>query len=188
VEPAKEEEGEAEPEGGNNNDFCEACGYGGSLLCCDGCPKAFHLECLDPPLTEGDLDDKDWFCKECNVAKVGSFKIFDLRSKGLEQIVNVESRSEHLSEVFKVLVSQNPESFHLPKSLKQKMVNAGMESLTSVIAHISLDAKIEERQMYGMTIPKNNEDIALRYTPQQGPVKQKKPKTEVNVRFNLNFN
>lgn len=57
-------------EGGNNKDFCEACGYGGNLLCCDGCPKAFHLECLDPPMTEGDLDDRDWFCQECGVAKV----------------------------------------------------------------------------------------------------------------------
>lgn len=29
---------------------CVECDLGGNLLCCDSCPRTYHLECLNPPL------------------------------------------------------------------------------------------------------------------------------------------
>ncbi|KAB2579862.1 Uncharacterized protein DBV05_g1472 [Lasiodiplodia theobromae] len=46
-----------------NDDFCSACGFSGLLLCCDGCDKAFHLTCCDPPLE--DTPDEKWLCHLC---------------------------------------------------------------------------------------------------------------------------
>ncbi|KAF9567642.1 hypothetical protein CPC08DRAFT_758219 [Agrocybe pediades] len=42
----------------NNEDHCSSCRSYGSLVYCDGCPKAFHFWCLDPPMENMD-DDGD---------------------------------------------------------------------------------------------------------------------------------
>jgi hypothetical protein len=35
------------------------------LLCCDGCPAAYHLNCCDPPLSQEDIPEGNWFCHNC---------------------------------------------------------------------------------------------------------------------------
>lgn len=52
--PAGEPESEktAEPEEDPNEDWCAVCQNGGELLCCDKCPKVFHLACHIPTLSE----------------------------------------------------------------------------------------------------------------------------------------
>ena len=35
-----------------NEDYCAVCQNGGHLLCCESCPKAFHLKCHIPELKE----------------------------------------------------------------------------------------------------------------------------------------
>ncbi|EGN96125.1 hypothetical protein SERLA73DRAFT_170540 [Serpula lacrymans var. lacrymans S7.3] len=53
-----------------NEDHCSACRSLGSLVYCDGCPRAFHLWCLDPPMEAVDLPEGDkWFCPGCTVRK-----------------------------------------------------------------------------------------------------------------------
>ncbi|KAI4877695.1 hypothetical protein NFI96_025638, partial [Prochilodus magdalenae] len=47
-----------------NDDECTVCKDGGELICCDGCPRAFHLTCLVPPLTS--IPSGTWRCKFCN--------------------------------------------------------------------------------------------------------------------------
>ena len=50
-----------------NLDSCAVCGGGGELVCCDGCPMAFHIDCLPhamrPP--EEDDDESEWLCASC---------------------------------------------------------------------------------------------------------------------------
>ncbi|XP_077367894.1 autoimmune regulator [Festucalex cinctus] len=51
----------------HNDDECAACKDGGELICCDGCPRAFHLTCLDPPLAS--IPSGSWRCKDCSGRK-----------------------------------------------------------------------------------------------------------------------
>uniref|UniRef100_A0A8C2ZY68 Autoimmune regulator n=1 Tax=Cyclopterus lumpus TaxID=8103 RepID=A0A8C2ZY68_CYCLU len=46
-----------------NDDECTVCKDGGELICCDGCPRAFHLTCLDPQLTS--IPSGTWCCEWC---------------------------------------------------------------------------------------------------------------------------
>ncbi|XP_035535759.1 LOW QUALITY PROTEIN: transcription intermediary factor 1-alpha-like [Morone saxatilis] len=53
----------AEPEDDPNEDWCAVCQNGGELLCCDKCPKVFHLACHIPTLNES--PSGEWFCSFC---------------------------------------------------------------------------------------------------------------------------
>lgn len=55
--------GASDSELDTNLDFCEVCQGAGDLVCCDKCPRSFHLKCLH--MTENDLPEGDWQCKEC---------------------------------------------------------------------------------------------------------------------------
>ncbi|XP_035190459.1 autoimmune regulator-like isoform X4 [Oxyura jamaicensis] len=57
-----------------NEDECAACGDGGELICCDGCPRAFHLACLVPPLPR--VPSGTWQCGSCAV-KLGQLQEAD---------------------------------------------------------------------------------------------------------------
>nr|XP_054294395.1 tripartite motif-containing protein 66 isoform X5 [Pongo pygmaeus] len=46
-----------------NEDFCAVCLNGGELLCCDRCPKVFHLSCHVPALLS--FPGGEWVCTLC---------------------------------------------------------------------------------------------------------------------------
>nr|XP_020465414.1 tripartite motif-containing protein 66-like isoform X2 [Monopterus albus] len=58
---------EVQPEQDNaemeNEDFCAVCLIGGDLLCCDHCPKVYHLSCHIPSLLS--FPSGDWVCSLC---------------------------------------------------------------------------------------------------------------------------
>ncbi|KAJ7929355.1 hypothetical protein B0H13DRAFT_1964995 [Mycena leptocephala] len=51
----------------NNEDHCSSCRSHGALVYCDGCPRAFHLWCLNPPMER--IDEDRWFCPACVIQK-----------------------------------------------------------------------------------------------------------------------
>ncbi|EEB08718.1 Clr6 histone deacetylase associated PHD protein- 1 Cph1 [Schizosaccharomyces japonicus yFS275] len=52
-----------------NEDFCGACGGQGLFLCCESCPRSFHLSCLNPPLSRNDIPEGSWYCNKCMYKK-----------------------------------------------------------------------------------------------------------------------
>uniref|UniRef100_A0A8C2WZY1 Histone-lysine N-methyltransferase, H3 lysine-36 specific n=1 Tax=Cyclopterus lumpus TaxID=8103 RepID=A0A8C2WZY1_CYCLU len=52
-----------------NVSWCFVCTEGGSLLCCESCPAAFHRECLKMEMPKG-----SWYCNDCKAGKKPRFK------------------------------------------------------------------------------------------------------------------
>ncbi|XP_058875382.1 nuclear body protein SP140-like protein isoform X3 [Acipenser ruthenus] len=50
----------------DNDDECTVCSHGGSLICCDLCPLAFHADCHVPTAEEPASSGK-WFCSFCKI-------------------------------------------------------------------------------------------------------------------------
>ncbi|KAK6926666.1 Zinc finger, PHD-finger [Dillenia turbinata] len=50
-----------------NGDECRLCGMDGTLLCCDGCPSAYHSRCIG--VVKMYIPEGPWFCPECVINK-----------------------------------------------------------------------------------------------------------------------
>ncbi|KAJ6777640.1 PHD FINGER FAMILY PROTEIN [Salix koriyanagi] len=48
-----------------NSDECCLCKMDGNLICCDGCPAAYHAKCVG--ITNNSLPEGDWYCPECAI-------------------------------------------------------------------------------------------------------------------------
>lgn len=48
-----------------SDDYCAVCRCGGDLVCCDECPRVYHIECHVPSLNEISMNDK-WKCGLCS--------------------------------------------------------------------------------------------------------------------------
>ncbi|KAK9279952.1 hypothetical protein L1049_013636 [Liquidambar formosana] len=52
-----------------NGDECRVCGMDGTLLCCDGCPSAYHSRCIG--VSKMSIPEGSWFCPECTINNIG---------------------------------------------------------------------------------------------------------------------
>lgn len=50
-----------------NIDECCLCKMDGSLICCDGCPNAYHSRCVG--VVSDLLPEGDWYCPECSIER-----------------------------------------------------------------------------------------------------------------------
>lgn len=88
----------------DNEDFCSSCGEPGVFLCCESCPKSFHFACCDPPLSEDNLPDGNWFCNECKAKKNPP----EPNPPGL------------FSKLLNQVDTRNPIQFKLPKKIRDR--------------------------------------------------------------------
>uniref|UniRef100_A0A1D1YFN8 CHD3-type chromatin-remodeling factor PICKLE n=1 Tax=Anthurium amnicola TaxID=1678845 RepID=A0A1D1YFN8_9ARAE len=77
---------------------CVECDLGGKLLCCDCCPRTYHLECLKPPLKSPPLGK--WQCPNCcdqkDSVKLLSLSHVDPVSKRARtKLTGGKSKTEH---------------------------------------------------------------------------------------------
>ncbi|XP_057955453.1 DDT domain-containing protein PTM isoform X2 [Malania oleifera] len=56
-----------------NSDECCLCKMDGSLICCDGCPAAYHTKCVG--VANDLLPEGDWYCPECVIDKNKQMKL-----------------------------------------------------------------------------------------------------------------
>jgi hypothetical protein len=64
VEEDHGDEDEDEEGSSDNDDECDLCGKEGELVCCDGCPRAFHTKCLN--VASADELGDPWYCTHCS--------------------------------------------------------------------------------------------------------------------------
>lgn len=109
----------------SNNQFCEFCHEGGDLLCCDQCPASYHLPCHEPPLSEDDIPEGDWFCSQCVKANAPSNGTTDASSlKDQDQVSSSNNKKDSNSSdwnPFNLLIDAackaTPAQFQLPSNL-----------------------------------------------------------------------
>ncbi|KAH9001425.1 hypothetical protein EDB92DRAFT_1826587 [Lactarius akahatsu] len=87
-----------------NEDHCSACRSLGSLVYCDGCTRAYHLWCLDPPMEAADIPEGEsrWFCPSCE----------------LHQDPPSKPPSSVLSPLIHLVQSSPPVEFQLPEDIR----------------------------------------------------------------------
>ena len=90
-----------------NNDFCSSCGGAGFLLCCDGCDRAFHFTCLDPPIKDEASElNEPWFCFICVAKRPASIEQPEKPARGI------------FAPLLNSLNKKNPETFALPQYIR----------------------------------------------------------------------
>jgi len=88
------ERDDAVARGEGNYDACVLCGYGGSLLCCDACPGAYHFKCLG--IQPNKLkDDEDWICPECEIGGRGESAGLRVPCAGVDRETGLASWVAH---------------------------------------------------------------------------------------------
>jgi len=84
-----------------SDDLCSACKGAGEFVCCEGCPRVFHLLCCDPPRV--DVPEDEFYCYECKAKSATD--------------ASVESYPS-LGPLFKAIERTNPRAFALPVEIQ----------------------------------------------------------------------
>ncbi|RWS08120.1 transcription intermediary factor 1-alpha-like protein [Dinothrombium tinctorium] len=128
TEPMQQEDDE-EMEAEVTDEFCSVCKDGGELLCCDKCPRTFHLQCHIPALTE--IPKTAWTCLMCTEM----MKIIPPRSQN-KSPVKVGDRASFIKPCQRILLElfchQNSDLFSRPFEGASSVNNSRSTDLTRI--------------------------------------------------------
>ncbi|KAH6610347.1 hypothetical protein Trco_000367 [Trichoderma cornu-damae] len=104
--------GAPKDQGSDNDEYCSACGNTGDVVCCDGCPRSFHFECVD--MVQSDHLPDEWYCNECIVRRYPS---------------RVPVYKGAFASALNALEKSIPRAFSLPKKIQNRFegVKAGAD-------------------------------------------------------------
>nr|CAB3267239.1 ZF(Bbox/RING/PHD)-1 zinc finger protein [Phallusia mammillata] len=103
-----------------NEDWCAVCKNGGKLLCCDSCPKVYHLHCHIPAM---DSEPKGfWQCSMCR----DPLTHYNYGFTGIPN--GLQGEEQHLCEQMLLHLLCQPESLHF-----QEPVSASVPKYYKVI-------------------------------------------------------
>lgn len=139
---------------------CVVCDVGGNLLCCDFCPRTYHLQCLDPPLKR--IPMGKWQCPSCcpkkdplepvshleSVSKRARTKVSTANSKAVVKSFGAEK----LPQIYRTPILGKKRTSSKGKSVllsqvrfDEKKVNSSQIELncSSAARHPTIDGSIE---------------------------------------------
>uniref|UniRef100_A0A803QKU9 Uncharacterized protein n=1 Tax=Cannabis sativa TaxID=3483 RepID=A0A803QKU9_CANSA len=129
-----------------NSDECRLCGMDGTLLCCDGCPSAYHTRCIG--VMKLSIPEGSWYCPECTINKLGPTITFGTSLRGAE-ILGIDSYGQifmgtcNYLLVLKASVTEEPclryyNREDIPKVLQMLCTSPQHESLYLGVCHAVL--------------------------------------------------
>lgn len=96
----------------NNDSYCWICHKEGNVLCCEGCPRVFHLRCLG----EDEEPPGDWVCPECQA--IMKAEDLDARSPSMAML-DIDELCRLLKFALHKMKSHAPEAFLRPVNTEQ---------------------------------------------------------------------
>lgn len=118
-----------------NEDHCSACHSQGALVYCDGCPRAFHFWCLDPPMEATDLPEGDswWFCPSCTIRKVRMKTITPLFVRFIDSPSSrIHLLSHHHPSYHRLFTTHRP---IFPQNINFQKTSGRSSKMVSILLH-----------------------------------------------------
>ncbi|XP_062201843.1 DDT domain-containing protein PTM-like [Phragmites australis] len=154
-----------------NSDDCRICGMDGTLVCCDGCPWAYHSRCIGQ--NKAFLPQGEWFCPECVVNKLGTTSSRIERGARGAQIFGIDMcRRLFLGSCNYLLVvgaSSNAESY--ARYYNHYDVVKVLQTLAPSDAYMDICRRIKEYWKHLLDIPQSErskigKEVGASHTPQ----------------------
>ncbi|KAL8265884.1 hypothetical protein R6Q59_003228 [Mikania micrantha] len=142
-------------EKGNDGNYfeCVVCDLGGELLCCDSCPRTYHIECLDPPMKR--IPNGKWNCPSCclNNSKAEPHNDSNHSSKGTKTNVTSKKTKSRIK-------SAKPDKIGKKRLRKEKpaLSSPNVEVLDSSFQDVNDEKQIDEEENKVIKIEMNEEN------------------------------